>query len=392
MPSQFGKGTYTVCPDEQQPHCTCPDHEERGCECKHIFAVRFVIQRELFDDGTEVETRQLTVTETCRKTYPQNWPAYNAAQASEKEALQKLLRELCLSIPEPTETRMGRPRLPIRDGIFCAVLKVYSMLSSRRFTSDLCDAQAKGYISRAPHFNSVLNVFDSPDTEALLKSLIAQSAEPLAAIESNFAIDSTGFSGCRFDCWFETKWKDTPQKSYRAWVKTHAMIGCKTNVVTAVEVTENNSADGNYLEPLMCETAKRFKIGDLCADKAYLSEVNLMVVSDIGATPLIPFKSNSKPTRPGFWNNAYHFFHLHREEFLGRYHQRSNVESTFSAIKRKFGDSVKAKNKQTMKCEVLAKILCHNLCCLIHAMKELGIDPTFGCTNSPALAQNGASA
>ncbi len=28
-----------------------------------------------------------------------------------------------------------------------------------------------------------------------------------------------------------------------------------------------------------------------------------------------------------------------------------------------------------MKNEVLAKVLCHNLCCLIHAMYELKIDP-----------------
>ena len=45
---------------------------------------------------------------------------------------------------------------------------------------------------------------------------------------------------------------------------------------------------------------------------------------------------------------------------------------------RKFGDSVRAKNDQAMKSEVLAKFVCHNLCCLIHAMEEFGIDPTFG--------------
>ena len=79
------------------------------------------------------------------------------------------------------------------------------------------------------------------------------------------------------------------------------------------------------------------------------------------------------------WDTAYHFFNLHREAFLARYHQRSNAESTFSAIKRKFGDSVKAKNDLSMKNEVLAKFVCHNLSCLIHAMQEFGIDPGFGC-------------
>jgi transposase len=91
-----------------------------------------------------------------------------------------------------------------------------------------------------------------------------------------------------------------------------------------------------------------------------------------------PFKSsNTKAKYPGAWNKAFHFFNLHREEFLERYHARSNAETTFSAIKRKFGDSVKAKNDLAMKNEVLAKIVCHNLSCLIHAMEEFGIDPEF---------------
>jgi transposase len=102
--------------------------------------------------------------------------------------------------------------------------------------------------------------------------------------------------------------------------------------------------------------------------------------------PLIPFKSNSKPTRAGVWNTAFHYFHLHSEEFLQRYHQRSNAESTFSAIKRKFGDSVKAKNDRSMLNETLAKVIAHNLSCLIHAMEEFGIAADFGCTNTPSPA------
>ncbi len=379
VPSQSGKGRYTVSPDKDHPHCSCPDHEERGCECKHIYAVRFVIQRELFDDGTEVETRQLTVTET-RKTYPQNWPAYNRAQCSEKAAFQSLLHDLCKLIPESTETKVGRPRMPIRDGIFCACFKVFSTLSGRRFTSDLCDAHDKGYISRVPHFNPVLRVFEKEETTDLLRVLVAHSAAPLAAIESSFAIDSSGFSGCRYDQWYACKWEDAEPKTKRTWVKAHALIGTTTNVVTAVDVLDKDSHDGTQLQPLLAETVRRFKIGDFSADKAYLSEANLQYIADMGATALIPFKTNSKPTRAGVWNNAYHYFNLHREEFLARYHQRSNVESTFSMVKRKFGDSVRAKNDLTMRNECLAKFVCHNVCCLIQSFEEFGIDPNFGCT------------
>lgn len=46
-------------------------------------------------------------------------------------------------------------------------------------------------------------------------------------------------------------------------------------------------------------------------------------------------------------------------------------------IKAKFGDSVRSRTDLAMRNEVFAKILCHNLCCLLHESHELGIDPTF---------------
>ena len=386
VPSQSDRSKrYTVCADEGCPHCTCPDHELPGATCKHIYAVRVVIQRELFDDGTEVETRQVTVTEQ-RKTYPQNWPAYNAAQTSEKATLQTLLYDLCQSIPESTETRMGRPPLSARDGVFCARHEGLLHAIEPTIHSDLCDAHERGYISKVPHFNVMQRFFDSPETESVLKSLISKSAAPLAAVETDFAVDSSGFSGCRYVPWNEFKWGGAVPKLALTWVKAHAVVGVQTNVVTAVDVLDAYSGDHDNLKPLMERTAEQFKIGDVCADKAYLSEYNLQAIADIGGKAFIPFKSNSAPTRRGVWNTAFHYFNLHREEFLAHYHQRSNVESAFSAIKRKFGDSVKAKNVQSMKCEVLAKFLCQNLSCLIHTMEEVGIDLNFGCTKSRPLA------
>ena len=54
-------------------------------------------------------------------------------------------------------------------------------------------------------------------------------------------------------------------------------------------------------------------------------------------------------------------------------------------IKAKFGDSVRSKCDVAMKNEVLAKVVAHNICCLISAIYELGIEPTF-CAES-LLAQ-----
>lgn len=73
----------------------------------------------------------------------------------------------------------------------------------------------------------------------------------------------------------------------------------------------------------------------------------------------------------------YGLFLYKQQEFLAHYHRRSNVESTFSAVKRKFGASVRSKNETAQVNEVLCKCLCYNLSVLVHAMFELGIEPTF---------------
>jgi len=109
--------------DVETPRCTCPDFEERQQPCKHIYAVRIVIQREFSFDGEAVTEREtVTITKTVKRTYPQNWPAYNAAQTNEKDRFMVLLRDLCAGLPEPEQKR-GRPRLSVKDSVFTAVMK-----------------------------------------------------------------------------------------------------------------------------------------------------------------------------------------------------------------------------------------------------------------------------
>jgi hypothetical protein len=88
-------------------------------------------------------------------------------------------------------------------------------------------------------------------------------------------------------------------------------------------------------------------------------------------------KENSTGAAGGLLEKAYHFFQFNQEEYVARYHKRSNVESTSSAIKRKFGDLVMSKTDAAMANEVLCKILCYHLTCLIQELETLGIAPVF---------------
>jgi len=368
------------------PKCNCPDFETRGCKCKHIYAVEYFLQREQNADGSTTVTESVTVTKT-RKTYPQNWPAYNEAQTNEKRQFQVLLHDLCKDLVTPEQEGRGQRRLLMSDAVFAAIFKVYSTMSARRFTSDLCDAQAKGFIEKVPHFNSVLNYLDDPAMFDVLKTMIERSSLPLQSVEENFAVDSTGFTTCRFVRWYDVKYNRFTAK--QEWVKAHICCGVKTNVVTAIEIHEKDAGDAPQLPALVDTTAKNFTMKDVSADKGYTGQETHEAIAAVGATPFIAFKANATGGIGGLFGKMYHFFQFQKDEFLAHYHQRSNVESTVMMIKTKFGDSLKSKSDTAQKNETLAKVLCHNICCLISAFYELGIDPKF---ISPVCTTEGLSA
>jgi len=51
----------------------------------------------------------------------------------------------------------------------------------------------------------------------------------------------------------------------------------------------------------------------------------------------------------------FHYYSFKREEFLVHYHQRSNVETTFSMIKAKFGERLQWKTETAQVTEALTK-------------------------------------
>jgi len=335
-----------------------------------------MLEREKNADGSETVTETIQVTETVKRTYPQNWPAYNAAQTSEKRHFQSLLHDLCSKVQGPPQ-RLGRPRLPLSDSLFSAIFKVYSTVSGRRFMCDLADAQERGHINRMPHYNSVFAVMEDEAVTPILKAMVETASLPLKSVETDFAADSSGFTTSRFVRWFDHKYGG--ERKAHDWIKVHIMCGVKTNVVTAIEIADRNANDAQQFPPMIRKTYKNFDVKEVSADAAYLTRRNTIEVGRVGATPFIAFRSNSKCSadHPVMWQRMYHLFQYNRDEFMAHYHKRSNVESTFSMVKAKFRDHVRSKTDVAMVNECLCKFVCHNICCVIQGMHELGIAPTF---------------
>ena len=309
------------------------------------------------------------------RKYGRNYAAYDLAQQKENSGFLKLLFDLCEGIYEPSQT-LGRPRMSMPDMVYAIVHKVYSLFSLRRHTSDLEQAHSLGYIDKIPNFNTVCKYMQLPEVTHILMDLITASSLPMKDLETQVLFDSSGFSTSRFVRWFNKRWGKVTDN--REWVKLHIACGANTKIVTSALISDWQAHDTNFFKPLLERTLEHFNPESLSADKAYLSAKNIHLAMLAGVVPYIPFKSNTRiPTERSdrSWAQMYHYFRFNREDFYRHYHQRSNVETAFSMIKSKFGDSIRSKNYVAQVNEVLAKVLCHNIVEVHKVAIHLGMDP-----------------
>lgn len=304
--------------------------------------------------------------------YIQNWPAYNQARQDRVVLLPRLLKDLVQHVEEPAQL-IGRPRLCTHDLLTCSVLKVASQWDGRGSKALFLDLQKQGIIESVPCDRSISGFLNSEDTTAILEGLLERSVIPFRKAEMVVAIDSTGFTTNAFGSYCQHHY--TPER-HHSWLKAHCVVGVDTHAVLAIIIGHQHSADTAYFRPLLEKILKNgFQPTEVCADKAYLSHKNLQFADDHGISPYVPFRKNSRrrgPLSAPAWHSMYRHAHGDPKDFERRYHQRSNVEAAFSAIKRTFGDGLKSRNFLARKNELLCKVLAYNLGVLTKAMYEHG--------------------
>ena len=372
VPSRTESGKKYRVTIGEAPTCECEDWMLRREPCLHILAARLTCEREHNGNPPKIVVDAVPK----RQTYKQNWPIYSRAQQEEKDRFQVLLADLCSGVVDPPrETRPGPERVPTADRLFSVCLKVWTTLSSRRFNCDLEEACRRGHLSRPLHPNKVNCFMAEEELAPFLRAMIVRSALPLRAVETTFVVDSSGFSTNRFIRWFDCK--HGLERREHDWVKVHLVCGTKTQIVTAAVIYNRDAADSPLLPELLNTTREAFTVKEMAADKGYLSVENVETIFDAGGVPFIAPKVNTTGAAGGLFEKMIHYYLYRREEFLQHYHRRSVVESVFSAVKRKTGDAVRSKTPTAMKNEALAKLVCHNLFCVILSQMELGIDAEF---------------
>lgn len=118
-------------------------------------------------------------------------------------------------------------------------------------------------------------------------------------------------------------------------------------------------------------------LGNVYADSGYLSTENCWVIKEKGGTPFIRPKCTSVGRRKGNpyieWNPYYAMMDRYRRDpaaWMRQYHQRSNIEAVFSALKRRLGGGVASIKRGVQQIEIALKIIIYNL--MVLARKRIG--------------------
>lgn len=316
-----------------------------------------------------------------KRTYPQDWPQYERACSREKLMFFRLLKDAVDHLEVGYEYKgNGRPPVYYGDIIKSLCIRTYSSYSSWRAESELKIARSMGIIDQVYKRSTLNKHLKNSKITPLLHQLYKVIAEPIAPLELYFAVDATGISNKYGNPhWIKIRHTKEELKQRKEYSKLHIITGCKTNIITKAFITKGNTHESPYLKPLLDETARYFDIKEVMADAGYLSKENVKAITSIGAVPFIWGKRNVNVPMKGYspWGAMLRLWKKHQMYFAEHYHKRSNVESTFSMLKRKFGDYCRAKTPVSQENEILAKIVCHNAVVLAEALLTYDLKPEF---------------
>lgn len=204
---------------------------------------------------------------------------------------------------------------------------------------------------------SLLNSFDvrTPTYSALCKSrkkipsIIWYKLMILTAglKHRNVAIDGTGFSRTNPSHHYIKRIKMGNMKNF---AKLSMLYDVDSHKAIAFHIKDRRTNDMKDAKPLLRSYCR---MQCLLADKAYDAEWLHEYCFERGIQTIIPKKVN---IRKGFYRRKQ--MKNYSDE---KYHQRSNIESGFSAIKRKYGGYVSGKKLASIKTEIYCKGICHNL-------------------------------
>lgn len=171
------------------------------------------------------------------------------------------------------------------------------------------------------------------------------------------AVDATGIKVTNRGEWLRKYHKG----KRRGWIKVHAAVDTESKELISLEITDEKTGDSEVFEDLVEDV----DLKDCLADGAYDTEEIFEILEERGVDPPpgIKLRKNAKTGLSPRGKAAKEFHKLGYEKWKKEhdYGKRWSVEGFFSAVKRCFGETVRAASPEGMVREVKRKFALYNL-------------------------------
>lgn len=167
------------------------------------------------------------------------------------------------------------------------------------------------------------------------------------------AIDSSRFTSGYCSYYYSLRTK----KKRRSFIKVSISVDTDKLIVTGFKISGKPVNDIKHAKTLLKQCHRIRRSNYYLMDKGYDCEsIHSLTRKEFRAIAMIPLRNRKRKKIKGFYRRK-----MVKEFDEGLYHNRSLVETTFSVLKRKYGEELKARKYRNQVKEIKIKLIVNNL-------------------------------
>jgi transposase len=225
-------------------------------------------------------------------------------------------------------------------------------------------------------YKTIERSYGNPSVRDILDEVFELTQLPIRDLEQEFGPDASGLATSNKQNYENDRQKNQTQQGYD---KVLVMVGLKYKLFAAFKYADSPvDNESPYFEELLAKTAKRYaRVGLVAGDAAYLSRHNCNLVAALGGVARFYPKKGTTLRQKGSpaWRKMLEELTADPQKWLEDYHKRSNVEGSFSILKRDNPLALRKKLAERREQEAFGRACNQNLKRLCYLNYTENIDP-----------------